>query len=324
VRFLEERLEKRTSQGLLRSLVPQTALLDFTSNDYLGLAREETLLSVASSGSTGSRLLTGHSRLYDQLEGEIAAFHRAQSCLIYTSGYMANLGLLSALGTEEVTFLYDLEIHASMIDGMSLSSAKKVPFRHNDLNSLEQRLKRSTGQIFVLIESLYSISGDLAPLEEIVRLCAYYGAALIVDEAHATGLFGLKGEGLVVALNLEKEVFARVHTFSKALGSHGACIVGSALLKNYLINFSRQQIYTTALPPSTLLQIQNRYKRLQGAPRHALFENIAYLQSCLALEQRKSPIQPIYIAGAERVRLFSKQLQEAGFETEDKFMTLHV
>ncbi|MEN9654164.1 MAG: 8-amino-7-oxononanoate synthase, partial [Chlamydiota bacterium] len=262
--FLGARLQKRKEQGLLRFLQSTAGLIDLTSNDYFGFAKDcEGIKGSDSSGATGSRLLTGNCLLYEELEAQIAQFHRAESCLIYNSGYTANLGLLSALGTDAVTFLYDLEIHASITDGMHLSDAKRFPFRHNDLYSLEKRLKAASVPTFVVIESIYSMSGDLAPLPEIAALCANYEAHLIVDEAHATGICGLHGEGLVAELGLESEVFARMHTFSKTLGAHGACVLGSTKLKEYLLNFSRPLIYTTALPTTTLFSIESKYERLK-------------------------------------------------------------
>lgn len=307
--FLDTRLQKRKDEGLFRSLQITSGLIDLTSNDYFGFAR--TVDQTKGGGSTGSRLLTGNHPFYQLLEEKIARFHRAESCLIYNSGYSANLGLVSALGTEDATFLYDLEIHASMIDGMRLSKAKCLPFRHNDLNSLERRLKAAVSPIFVLAESIYSLSGDFAPLEEMADLCVKYGAHLIVDEAHATGVCGPCGEGASVELGIESKIFARVHTFSKALGVHGACVLGSQTLKEYLLNFSRPLIYTTALPSFALLQIEQSYEKLfREAKGHQqrLKELITYFG------RSGSPIQPVYLPSVEKLRLLSKQLRDRGLD----------
>ncbi len=316
--LLKARLQKRESQGLIRTLQSTTGLIDMTSNDYFGFARNSHQInSVEGIGATGSRLLTGNTPLYEQLEGKIARFHRAESCLIYNSGYTANLGLISTLGVEDATFLYDLEIHASMIDGMRLSNAKSLPFRHNNVESLEGRLKKATPPVFVLIESVYSISGELAPLQEIAALCVRYGAALIVDEAHATGVYGPQGEGLVVQSKLESSVFARVHTFSKALGAHGACVLGSPQLKEVLINFSRPLIYTTALPPFAIVQIESQYERLKkeaGGHQQRLRELMAYFYKKACISGTQSPIQPFPITGIDRVRALSKMLQTKGLD----------
>lgn len=308
-------LQKRKSLGLLRALPEPQSLIDLTSNDYFGFSRALELLPdhpCTQIGSTGSRLLTGNYPLYEEVEETIARFHKAEACLIFNSGYMANLGLLSAIGTEETTFLYDTEVHASTYDGMRLSKAKYLPFRHNDLNSLERRLKKSNGQTFVLVESIYSISGDIAPVPEIALLCSSYGASLIVDEAHATGVRGEKGEGLVVECGLEPGVFARIHTFSKALGVHGAAVVGSALLKEYLLNFSRPFIYTTALPYPALVMIAKAYEKLQKEAKGHQNRLQALLRYFRA--EKNSPIQPLYVSGVERVKKLSKQLKMRGLD----------
>ena len=320
--FLDGRLQKRKEGGTLRSLPMIEGLVDLASNDYFGFAtaldlRESGSKKADRIGATGSRLLTGNYPFYKELEEKIAYFHRAESCLLFNTGYTANLGLIAALGTEEVTFLYDLEIHASMIDGMRLSKAKSVPFRHNDLSSLERRLKEASPPIFVVVESIYSISGDFAPLKDIVSLCSQYGAALVVDEAHATGVCGPSGRGYVAELGLEPQIFARIHTFSKALGCHGACVLGSQTLKTYLINFSRPFIYTTALPLPALFLIEAGYEKLEKeAQSHQLRLKILvnYFQEKWGAFGSQSPIQPIYISGIERVRYLSKKLMEQGLD----------
>lgn len=265
---MKDRLQKIKEMGLFRSLSCAGNLIDLTSNDYFGFARSADMLEKAHQkidriGSTGSRLLTGNYPLFEELEKKIANFHHAEECLIYSTGYMANLGLLSALGKKGVSFIYDLAVHASFYDGMRLSNAKCVPFRHNEIASLEDRLKKAVPPVYVLTESIYSMSGTVAPLQSILELCRKYGAELIVDEAHATGVRGSNGEGLCVELGLQNFVFARIHTFSKALGTHGAAVLGSCLLKEYLINFSRPLIYSTALPPPALALIACAYEKLQ-------------------------------------------------------------
>ncbi|MEI9934479.1 MAG: aminotransferase class I/II-fold pyridoxal phosphate-dependent enzyme [Ferruginibacter sp.] len=165
---------------------------------------------------------------------------------------MANVGLLSCIATKHDTFIADEYVHASMIDGMRLGLATRFKFKHNDIDDLEWKLIQAKGNKFVVIESIYSMDGDEAPLKAIIELCKQHDALLIVDEAHATGVFGNKGEGLVAHYNLQKEVYACIYTFGKALGLHGAVITGSAALRNYLINHARSFIYTTALPASSL------------------------------------------------------------------------
>lgn len=321
--FLSDRLRQREEHGLLRNLRSPAQLIDFTSNDYFGFSRsrdfiEDSLeVKCEQTGATGSRLLTGNYSFYEELESKIAAFHHAESALIFNSGYTANLGLIAALGTSETTFLYDQEIHASMIDGMRLSKAKAVPFRHNNLDSLERSLKRAQLPVFVLVEAMYSISGTLAPLKEIAHMCNRFGVSLIVDEAHATGICGPNGEGLTVEYGLESEVFARICTFSKALGTHGAAILGSNILKNYLLNFSRPLIYTTALPPPTLRSIDRAYDKLQREAKthqERLYELILYFNAKMGRVNSRSPIQPLYIPGIENVRNLSAQLHDHGLD----------
>lgn len=306
--LLQDRLKQRAAKGQLRALRAASGV-DLTSHDYFGFARTISQKS-AQQGATGSRLLTGHSALYEELEERLAAFHSAESCLIYNSAYIANLGLLAALGMLSAAFLYDLEIHASMIDGMRLCNAKCVPFRHNDLASLEGRLQKAEPPCFVLVESHYSMSGDLAPLQEMAELCKRYKAGLIVDEAHATGLFGPKGEGRVLELTLQATVFARVHSFSHALGAHGGAVFGSHILKEYLINFSRPLIYTTALPPAALQTIANSYDRLAlEAKSHQ--EKLRSLIGAFCGKEGASPIQPFYTSQAREI---SRQLLLQGID----------
>lgn len=313
---LASKLQARAHRGWLRVLRASTGLIDFTSNDYFGFARAKRDLP-GLPGATGSRLLTGHTPFHDQLESTIAAFHHADSCILYNSGYVANLGLLSALGTPDTTFLYDLEIHASMIDGMCLSAAKKLPFRHNDLSSLERRLKTARPPTYVLIESLYSISGDWSPIAQIADLCERYEAKLIVDEAHATGICGPNGSGLVCQEQLETHVFARVYTFSKALGAHGACILGSEQLRQYLINFSRPLIYTTALPPLVLAHISASYEQMKcEAAEHQkrLQHLIRYFNRKSGRGDHSSPIIPLVIPDCTQLRSLAETLRCKGLD----------
>ena len=309
-------LERQKQRGLWRKLQTPSGLIDFASNDYFGfgkmLSQQKT-----QTGATGSRLLTGNSAFYEELEQKIAHFHRAESCLIFNSGYIANLGLISALGRPETTFLYDIDIHASMMDGMRLGKGKNLAFRHNSLDSLEQRLQKTTPPVFVLIESIYSMTGDLAPIADIAKLCSTYQAHLIVDEAHATGNFGPYGEGLVCHFCLESQVFARIHTFSKALGAHGGCVVGSADLKDYLLNYSRPLLYTTALPQSTLDHIAASYEKLrnEASTKQCLLQKlIASFCKKIGKSPNQSPIQPLLIGDPHRARFLSESLKTQGLD----------
>lgn len=234
--FLEAALQQRREQHAFRQLRLQEQKTDFCSNDYLGLARsgrvQEDALTISRQlhqvhGSGGSRLLAGNYELAEKAEELLAAFHEAPAGLLYNSGYDANLGLFSCVPQKGDSIVYDQLIHASIRDGIRLSAAQSFSFRHNQLEDLQKKLENAANtRTFVAVESVYSMDGDLAPLVEIAALCRQYNAHLIVDEAHATGVIGNKGQGLVQALQLAGSCFARVHTFGKAVGCHGAVVLG--------------------------------------------------------------------------------------------------
>ncbi len=336
--ILSERLASHQQSGLLRQLKSAHQKVDFCSNDYLGFARSFALKQLihethanqpgTHNGATGSRLLAGQTLLVQELEGELARFYQTEAALVFNSGYDANIGLLACLPRAGDTLLTDELIHASMIDGARLSYATRHRFRHNDLGDLEAKLKTAheslkKGQVFVAVESVYSMDGDMAPLQELVNLCEQYGAALLVDEAHATGLYGPNGEGLVVAMGLQDRVMARVHTFGKALGVHGAAVVGSAVLQNYLINFARTFIYTTALPAHSLLSIQcaHRFRQIQPDTQVQLQEQLTYFRQRIrhslpdtTWTASESPIQCLIVPGNEFARQVAHQVQQAGLD----------
>jgi 8-amino-7-oxononanoate synthase len=330
--FLSQSLDKRREQNAFRELKDHSHLVDFCSNDYLGFARSVELneaigkefkkLSLQSNGSGGSRLLSGNTAYAEKLEARIAAFHNTEAGLIYNSGYDANVGLFSAIGTKEASIIYDELIHASVHDGIKMSSAATFMFRHNDLFHLEERLKIAEGAVYVAVESIYSMDGDEALLKEILELCKKYKANLIVDEAHATGITENGGKGLVQYLGLEKEVFARVHTFGKALGCHGAVVLGNHLLRNYLINFSRAFIYTTALPIHSLVSISQAYRMLENSQERIIslkklindFKLKASADSNIQLIASNSPIQCIILSGNDKVKKMAELLQKDGFD----------
>ena len=252
---LDARLERQRELGLERSVsLPRG--IDFCSNDYLGFSSDLELhkrvceatrnLSI---GSTGSRLLRGHTEIHQRVELALAQFSGAESALLYPSGYQANVGLLSAILVSSDRVYSDELNHASIIDGILLSGCVKRIYRHADLNHLESLLREDEGTPglkVIMTESLFSMEGDLAPLRDIAALAQRHGAELIVDEAHATGLFG---PGLTSSLGLSEQVLATVHTGGKSLGISGAWIAGSSRLREYLFNFSRSQIFSTAISP---------------------------------------------------------------------------
>lgn len=325
--YLGGRLSERVELGNLRRL-PQTQYgIDFRSNDYLGIATSGVLSSFicepsSPTGSTGSRLISGNSRFIEETEELIAEFHGAESALIFNSGYDANLGLLSSIAARNTTYIYDELCHASIIDGIRLATChNKLRFAHNNLNELEDLLAKGHEMPIVVVESVYSMDGDMAPLREIVELCERYGAQLIVDEAHATGVIGLSGEGLVCNLDLHSRVFARVHTFGKALGTHGAAVVGSKLLREYLVNFARTFIYTTALPPQSIQDINNAYHYLQapGFSNKPLHDFIAKFRQkmteagVVGFIESHTPIQALVAGTNDSAKRLAATLQQAGF-----------
>jgi len=261
LKILQDKLNKRIEDGLYRELKDYSHLIDFSSNDYLGFSKDHEKLNKF--GSTGSRLISGNTSDVERLELEIANFHKTESGLLFNSGYVANLGLFSTIPQRGDTIVFDELIHASIRDGIRLSNADSFSFKHNSLDRLEEKLSKANGNIFVAVESIYSMDGDSTDLIEVSELCKKYKANLIVDEAHAVGVVGEKGEGLVAKLNIQSDVFATVVTFGKALGCHGAMVLGSNILRSYLINFCRSFIYTTAPSPETIFTIRKQYHRLE-------------------------------------------------------------
>ncbi|EXJ79211.1 hypothetical protein A1O3_08712 [Capronia epimyces CBS 606.96] len=296
---LEDRLatllEKRRAQSRLRSLKSSPAgSVDFSSNDFLSLStnrdfQHEYLASLNQShtplGSTGSRLLDGNSQYAESLEREIAAFHGAPAGLLTNSGYDANVSLFTFLPQKGDVVVYDELIHASVHDGMKQCRAKdQIPFRHNDVTDLKRVLARLASPasahrtVFVAVETVYSMDGDLAPLTEIVELLEAmfpaHNAHLVVDEAHATGIYGPNGSGRVCELGLEKRVSIRLHTFGKALASNGAIILCSPVIRLYLINYARPLIYTTFMSYPNLVAIKTAYTWLQMGKVNMLAANL--------------------------------------------------
>lgn len=319
---LKDKLEERKRNDRFRVLKVNPGDIDFYSNDYLGFAHDGVLIAssemilsrlgaVPVTGATGSRLISGNFPYTEQLEKSISQFHRSEAALIFNSGYDANLGLISSVAGKEDTFVYDQLCHASIIDGMRLSPANRIKFEHNNLSDLEAKLSRSKGAVFVITESVFSMDGDLSPLKEISELCKRYNAQLIVDEAHSSGIFEKEGRGIVCELGLEEAVFARVHTFGKALGCHGAAVLGSSLLKDFLINHARSFIYTTALPLHSLAFIGAAYELLPhaGERRKKLFENMA-LFSKLTGHSLSSPIAAIFPDSTEKTKALADVLNK--------------
>lgn len=333
---LQSKLDKRQTDGSLRVLEKRKNIIDFFSNDYLGFAQNKFIYEQAHNlvkdndiqlnGSTGSRLLGGNNTLFEIAEQKIAHFHNTEAALIFNSGYNANLGLLSCIVERNDIILYDELCHASIRDGIVLSGAKAYKFLHNNIPDLEnklQRFKHKCNKLYIVTETVFSMDGDSPDLNEMVTVAKASNAYIIVDEAHAVGVFGTNGEGLINELKLQNEIFARIVTFGKALGCHGAAILGSANLVQYLINFSRSYIYTTALPPHAIATILESYKLLQTQNTHykTLKSNIELFEKTihkLNLEhlfvESKSAIQIAVIQGNNNVKQISNFLKTQGFD----------
>ena len=312
--FLDRKLQERSAAGALRMLRVAGGPADFYSNDYLGIAKNGLIegslpKGPLAHGSTGSRLLAGNYPLIEETEKEIASFHKAETALIFNSGYDANFGLLACVAGKGDLILYDKLSHASLRDGIRQSFADSYSFAHNDPGDLEKKLKNKKGNCFVLTESVFSMDGDMAPLADLASLCRQFNAHLIVDEAHATGFIGKRGEGLVQDLELQDDCFARIHTFGKALGCHGAAILGSQTLRDYLINFCRPFIYSTAIPPVSVAAIKASYKIFPELNKER--EKIRHLISLFnhpGFKKSVTPIQCFVIPGNNKVKQVANQL----------------
>lgn len=324
--FLKLKLQQRSEEGNLRTLKRETGLIDFVSNDYLGLARNRELanrinqrmetLGWFSNGGTGSRLLSGNHPVYEALEAQLCEVFSAEACLVFNSGYAANQALVASVADAGDTILYDQLAHVCLKEGAWLSKAETVAFRHNDLDDLEARLKRAKGRKFVVTETVFSMDGDIAPLHELVSLCERFEGYLIVDEAHSTGAYGARGSGLLTEMGLADRVFGRVYTFGKAMGVHGACVAGSKTLVDYLINFGRPFIYTTSLPPHSVASIQESFLYLaEHMPlQEELKSRISFFRTHFAESTSETAIQPVMIGSNELAKASSVRLQQAGFD----------
>jgi 8-amino-7-oxononanoate synthase len=314
---LTERLRAIDAQGLRRTLRPPSGI-DLCSNDYLGLAQHPILKQRMANaviaegvGSTGSRLLRGERSGFARVEETFARFKRAERSLYFSSGYLANLAVLTTFSEAGDVIFSDERNHASLIDGARLSRARRVVFPHNDAAALEELLREDAGggQKFVVVESLFSMDGDQAPVEEYAALCRAAGAELIVDEAHAIGVYGERGRGLA------GDVFVSINTAGKALGVSGAFVAGPADAIEYMIQRARPFIFSTAPPPATAAALEASLEVIATEPerRERLLERARYLRERLGLAG-DSPIIPIIIGENERAVKVARELQAAGFD----------
>ncbi|GAA4046696.1 pyridoxal phosphate-dependent aminotransferase family protein [Flavobacterium chungnamense] len=341
-KLLTQKMQLREQNNALRKLPVSNNLIDFASNDYLGFANSEEIFNqthdyllennIKINGATGSRLISGNHNLYQKTEDFIANFHQSETALIFNSGYDANLGFFSSVPQRNDIILYDELCHASIRDGIQMSNAKSYKFQHNDFNHLEKVIISQLETrnpipetFYVVTESVFSMDGDSPNLEELVYLCEKYNCYLVIDEAHALGVFGDLGEGLIQYQGLQDKVFARIMTFGKGLGCHGAAILGSQELKSYLVNFARSFIYTTGLSPHSVATILIAYQYLKSEKEaiQKLKNNIQFLnQEKLQMGLKpmfvysKSAIQCAIIPGNEKVKSIASQLQENGFDVK--------
>jgi len=302
--------------------------LNFCSNNYLGLANHPVLREAAKEaidrygcGSGASRLISGNMELHEKLEKKIAWLKGTEAALVFNSGYQANTGVLSCLVGEGDTIFSDALNHASIIDGCRLTRARVVVYPHGDIGRLEEELKKttSTGKRLIVTETLFSMDGDEAPLAEIVALAEQFDAMVMVDEAHATGVFGPNGAGIVAKLGLQDRVLVQMGTLGKALGGFGAYVAGSRELRELLVNRCRTFIFTTSLPPSVLatalaaidISVREPERRL------ALWHNCRALRDGLkklgfSLTESQGPIQPLIIGDERKCMQFSEELLRKG------------
>lgn len=340
---LQAKLQQRQANNALRQLPASKNQVDFASNDYIGFAHNENLFqqthqyllahNIKTNGATGSRLISGNHHLYQVAESFIAQFHQAEAALIFNSGYDANVGFFSCVPQRNDIILYDELCHASIRDGIQMSHAKAYKFEHNDVADLEALLSRlqpitnnqQPTTIYIVTESVFSMDGDSPNIEALTQLTQKYNAYLVIDEAHALGVFGEQGEGLVQSCGLQDQVFARIMTFGKGLGCHGAAILGSADLKSYLVNFARSFIYTTGLSPHSVATIVVAYQHLAKEKETlALLKNniVFFNQEKLRLGLKpmfvysKSAIQSAIIPGNDTVKNIATQLQQQGFDVK--------
>lgn len=301
------------------------------SNNYLGLTHHPAVLSAAKaalerygSGCTGSRFLNGTLDLHERLETELAEFFGKEACLVFSTGYQANLGLISGLvGRSDVVFLDKLD-HASIVDGAKMSAGETVRFNHGDMAGLERKLQKAPegAGTMVIVDGVYSMEGDIADLPALLKITQKYGAALAVDDAHSVGVLGPKGDGTAAHHNVVDEIDLIVGTFSKSLASIGGFAAGSESVIHYLRHHSRPLIFTAALPPANTAGVLAALHVLQHEPerRTQLWKNTRRLQEGLRalgfdIGPTQTPIVPVLIGPLEKTFLFWRMLFDAGVFT---------
>jgi len=338
--WIKEELEKQRHAHLLRGLIPLPSgggrllvkgreIINFSSNDYLDFLGRAELKSAAveathrlGTGSGSSRLVTGHLDLHEELETTLARQKGYAQALVFGSGFLTNLGAITACVGRGDSVLADRLVHASIIDAIRLSGASFIRFKHNDMQDLSDQLRdRSTsGHTLIVSESVFSMDGDLAPLTELVDLAEANGAMVMIDEAHATGVFGPNGHGIISELGLSSRINLSMCTFSKALGGYGGAVACSEVMRDWLVNASRTLIYTTALPPGDCAAALAALRLLDSEPflgqellrRADLFRHMLHDRG-FSTGESASQIIPVVIGENEAALQLSRLMRSEGF-----------
>lgn len=300
----------------------------FSSNNYLGLATDSRLkkkategISKYGTGAGGSRLTTGNFDIHEQLESEIADFKKTEAAIVFSSGYLANVGVISSVMKTGDTIFSDAWNHASIIDGCRLSKAKTIVYEHADMADLERKLRQSygDGKKLIVTDGVFSMDGDIAPLPKIVELAKEYKAYIMIDDAHATGVLGKGGRGTADYFGLKEEIDFTVGTLSKAIGAEGGFVSTSSIAKNYLLNNARSFIFQTALSPSAIEAAREGISIIQNEPerRKQLLKNAQYLrlkleESGFVIKEGETPIISLIIGGSHEAMQFSAKLMDEG------------
>ncbi|WP_145723627.1 8-amino-7-oxononanoate synthase, partial [Bacillus licheniformis] len=327
--WLSSRLAKTKAAGLYRSLkLPQAERTNWASNDYLGLANDKRLIHAAETalrrfgaGSTGSRLTSGNTAWHEKLERKIAGFKQTEAALLFSSGYLANVGVLSSLPEKGDVILSDQLNHASIIDGCRLSKADTVVYRHKDMNDLEEKLRaaQSRARRFIVTDGVFSMDGTIAPLDEIMLLAKQYRAFVIVDDAHATGVLGEAGRGTSEYFGVSPDVV--IGTLSKAVGAEGGFVAGSKTLIDFLLNHARTFIFQTAVPPASCAAACKALDIIEDsrAKRRLLQSSVNTIKRSLVdigftVNGEDTPIIPVMIGDPQKAVQFANGLKEKGIE----------
>lgn len=320
LRSLEKALEESRREGRERILRDDFAPIDFSSNDYLGLGALPAQLSLSRSSASSSRLISGNLEHINECEELLCHHYRGRSALLFNSGYAANHALFSMLSEKGVNILYDEYIHASIRSSLSRSRGTTWSYKHNDSSDLEAKLNRIKGDTVVVTEGIFSMHGDQPDLNEFCRLKEEYGFVFIVDEAHSTGIFGYDQLGSTEQQGVLSQVDVRIHTFGKALGAEGACIISDCQIRQALINFARPFIYTTAPSPALteLIKLAHRRIRSSSLQRDQLFELIGcwkeFSANIKGVSAAPGPIQYLQIGGNQATLGLAAAFQNKGYD----------